>query len=100
MCLPITCKFLEKTKIAEGLGIGGKIHLNAIQNFNSLELEVFVAPLNSTNLQVANKYDVTCYESLEDCLQAKHIDGVIIASPNDCHVHQALTCRKLNSVYN
>jgi len=75
-----------------GLGIGGRIHLDAIPKTKNLKAVACVAPHTDANFNVAKHYSLPLYPSLEECLSCDSVDCIIIASPNDCHLAHATYC--------
>jgi predicted dehydrogenase len=75
-----------------GLGIAGKIHAESVSKSNSAYLQCFVGPINKYNAQCANNYAKPLYGSIAECLEHHDIDGIIIASPNQCHLEHTREC--------
>lgn len=75
-----------------GLGIGGKIHLDAISSSNYFKAVACIGPLSDSNRNVAQHYAVPIYPSIEDCLSFESIECVIIASPNNFHLAHVRFC--------
>lgn len=75
-----------------GLGIGGRIHLDAISKCNKFEAIACIAPHAESNINVAKLYSLPIYPTLEDCLSFNELDCVIIASPNDFHLTHVKYC--------
>lgn len=78
--------------VVVGPGLIGKQHIRLIGESPSCALCAIVAPDHLANHEIARKHDVPLFHSLEECLRAKTVDGVIIASPNEFHAEQAALC--------
>lgn len=83
----------EKLSIAVvGPGLIGTKHIALINQSQTCFLSALVAPDHAHDHDIARKLDVPLYHRLEDLLAARHIDGVIVCSPNVFHVEQARAC--------
>lgn len=81
-----------KTRIAvAGAGYVGRAHIAALQASASCTLSAIVDP-SPRAAEVAAKADVPLYASLDALLEKAQPDGVVIATPNQLHVPQALQC--------
>ena len=78
--------------VVVGPGLMGKKHIQLIHENPNCELLAIIAPESKINLDTAKKNGVSLYTSLELCIANNHIDGVIIASPNEFHAHQGYVC--------
>lgn len=76
-----------------GAGLVGKRHLQAISLANRVTLAGVVEP-SDAGLSIAREYEVPWYRSLTALLDDKKVDGVILATPNQVHVNNALECIK------
>lgn len=77
-----------------GPGLIGRTHARIISDNEECDLAVIVAPDTEENRSVAKKFDVAFYSDFNAALDAEHIDGVIISSPNSFHFSQAMACVK------
>jgi predicted dehydrogenase len=83
---------MNKTRIAiAGAGTIGVAHAAVLQASGSCTLSAYVDPGPSA-VDVADRAGVTLYASLEELLAKDRPDGVILATPNQLHVPQALQC--------
>lgn len=83
---------MSKTRIAvAGAGLIGRSHINVVQASATVELTAVVDPSPQADA-IANAAGVPLYRTLEDLLQQKRPDGVVLATPNQLHVPQALQC--------
>lgn len=78
--------------VVVGPGLIGKQHIRLIGENPRCELCAIVAPDHQANHEIARAQGVPLFHSLDDCLRAKTVDGVIIASPNEFHAEQAAVC--------
>ncbi len=84
---------MEKLSIAVvGPGLIGTKHIALINQSQTCFLSALVAPDHPHDHAIARKLGVPLYHRIEDLLAARHIDGVIICSPNVFHVEQARIC--------
>lgn len=74
-----------------GAGLIGRRHIELILASPACTLAAIVDPAPSTRLQ-AEAAGVPWFAALDDMLAALPVDGVVLASPNDVHVEQALAC--------
>lgn len=77
-----------------GPGLIGKKHIDLVNNNNQTQLRSIVAPNQFDNQSIAKANKVPLYETVEECIKNEYVDGVIIASPNQFHFKQAVTCIK------
>jgi predicted dehydrogenase len=75
-----------------GPGLIGKRHIDLINSHLECELIGVVAPNHPENVEVANRWQVPLFCDLKSMFEVVRVDGVIIASPNNFHVQQALEC--------
>lgn len=75
-----------------GVGLIGQRHVQAIQNCTQATLAAVVDP-SETGSQIAERLGVPYYASLGEMLvSGGGTQGVILATPNQMHVDDALTC--------
>lgn len=83
---------MSKTRIAvAGAGLIGRSHINVVQASATVELTAVVDPSPQADA-IASAAGVPLYRTLEDLLQQKRPDGIVLATPNQLHVPQALQC--------
>ena len=83
---------MTKTRIAvAGAGYIGQAHMGVAQNSTTCELSAIVDP-SPAAVQVAAKAGVPLYKSIEELLAHQRPDGLVLATPNQLHVPQALQC--------
>jgi len=85
----------KKIKIAIiGLGVIGKKHLEAISKVKQAELTAVV----DTNIKVLEHLDenVSFYKTTNELFNREKVDGVIISTPNNSHLKDALDAIKYN----
>ncbi len=75
-----------------GVGLGGQIHMKRIKNSPDFVLDSIVAPDRKCNHEAANNEGVPIYHSLNECIENRHPDGIIIASPNKEHATHTKIC--------
>lgn len=78
--------------VVVGPGLIGKQHIRLINENPRCELCAIVAPDHVVNHEIAKTQGVPLFHSLDDCLRAKTVAGVIISSPNEFHAEQASRC--------
>ncbi len=82
----------NKTRIAvAGAGYIGQAHVGVALNSPSCALSAIVDP-SPAAVAVAAKAGVPLYKTLEELLATNRPDGLILATPNQLHVPQALQC--------
>jgi predicted dehydrogenase len=81
--------------VVVGPGLIGKEHIRRINRNHRCELVAIVAPDHDDNHAVAAAQHVQLFHTLNECLGAMAIDGVIVSSPNEFHAEQAALCIKL-----
>lgn len=80
------------TKIAvAGAGLIGSRHIQAIAMASGVELAGIVDP-SAVGQSLARRYNVKYYQCLTQLLQAGQVQGVILATPNQVHVQNAIEC--------
>ncbi len=83
---------MGKTRLAvAGAGLIGLAHMAVIQRSATCALSAVVDPAPAARA-AAEKAGVPLYTSLDDLLARDRPDGVILATPNQLHVPQALQC--------
>lgn len=74
-----------------GAGLIGRDHIKLIKASERCELAAIVDPAESARA-MADDLDVPLFKSLDDLFQSETPDGVILATPNQLHVQQAIEC--------
>jgi predicted dehydrogenase len=74
-----------------GAGQIGQSHIKVLADSPSCMLSAIVDPSPSA-IEVAAKEGVPLYKTIEELLLANRPDGLILATPNQLHVSQALQC--------
>ena len=83
---------MEKIRIAvAGAGLIGLRHIEEIQKSPSCKLSAIVDP-SPKAADVARQAGVPIYRSLDELFAHDRPDGVVLATPNQLHVEQALEC--------
>lgn len=83
---------MSKTRIAvAGAGYIGQAHMGVALNSTTCALSAIVDP-SPAAVDVAAKAGVPLYTSIEELLARGRPDGLILATPNQLHVPQALQC--------
>ena len=83
---------MAKLKVAvAGAGLIGRVHIRLIEASGECELAAIVDPA-PTAVETARAAGVARYETLRALFAAQHPDGVIVATPNQLHVANALEC--------
>ena len=83
---------MSKTRIAvAGAGLIGRSHINVVQASATVELTAVVDPSPQADA-IARAAGVPLCRTLEDLLQQARPDGIVLATPNQLHVPQALQC--------
>jgi predicted dehydrogenase len=83
---------MTKLRIAvAGAGVIGQAHINVLRNSPTCTLCAIVDP-SPAALALAAQAGVPLYISLAGMLAVDRPDGVILATPNQLHVPQALAC--------
>lgn len=74
-----------------GAGLIGRSHIDCILKNERCELAAIVDPSDSARA-LAQEKDTRFFESLESLLTRSLVDGIILATPNNLHEQQGLTC--------
>jgi predicted dehydrogenase len=83
---------MQKVRIAvAGAGLIGLRHIEETQKSAGCELAAIVDP-SPRAAEVAEKAGVPLYKSLDELFAKAKPDGVVLATPNQLHVGQALEC--------
>jgi predicted dehydrogenase len=81
-----------KLRIAvAGAGLIGKRHVDLIQKSRQCELAAIADPAPAA-VEFARAARVPLFRSLRELLDRSRPDGVVVATPNQLHVEQALEC--------
>src|SRR5918992_431561 len=84
--------FRLPTRIAvAGAGYIGLAHIAALRASRTCSLSAIVDP-SPTARKAADGAEVSLFSSLEQLLRKDRPDGVVLATPNQLHVPQALQC--------
>lgn len=75
-----------------GPGLIGSKHIRLVQANPACRLAAIVAPDNAHNYPKAEAAGVPLYHTIAQMLEKERVDGIIISSPSNFHVEQALTC--------
>jgi len=82
----------KKTRIAvAGAGLIGKRHVDLASRTERAQLAAIVDPAPAAQ-EIAQTYGVPLYASLSELIEKDRPDGVVLATPNQMHVDQALEC--------
>src|SRR2546430_7608734 len=83
---------MHKVRIAvAGAGVIGLRHIEETQKSQSAQLSAIVDP-SPKAAEVARKERVPIYGSLSELIERDRPDGIVLATPNQMHVEQALQC--------
>jgi predicted dehydrogenase len=74
-----------------GAGLIGLRHIEETQRSRSAKLSAIVDP-SVRAADVARKEGVPIYKSLDALIANERPDGIVLATPNQMHVDQALQC--------
>ena len=81
-----------KVRIAvAGAGLIGIRHIQEVVASSNCGLASVIDP-GPKAPDIARKYEVRLFQSLSECFAKDKPDGVVLATPNDLHVEQALEC--------
>jgi predicted dehydrogenase len=84
---------MNKLKISViGVGLGGKIHIKRLKYSAEMHLDSIIAPNRQFNHSVAISEGVPIFHSIEECINKRRPDGIIIASPNQFHFEHTKSC--------
>jgi predicted dehydrogenase len=90
--MPAGAIFMAKTRIAvAGAGYIGLAHMGVAQRSPTCTLSAIVDPAPGAKT-IAAKAGVPLYKSLAELFEKDRPDGVVLATPNQLHVEQALQC--------
>jgi predicted dehydrogenase len=82
----------RKIRIAvAGAGYIGQAHMGVAQGSPSCALSAIVDPAPAAEA-IAARAGVPLYKSLDELFERDRPEGVVLATPNQLHVEQALTC--------
>lgn len=85
-----------KNIIIIGSGLIGKVHAElCINNPNVNFLGFIVSDINKCS-NLRDEFNCLVFETIDDALKVKNIDGVIIASPTNIHMKHWLECLEHN----
>jgi len=76
-----------------GAGMIGRRHIDLVRSSRACSLSAIADPAPAA-LEIARQAGVPLYPAVEDLLAAERLDGVILATPNQLHVQNALDCIK------
>ena len=76
--------------LVSGPGLIGRKHIALVRENPATELAGIVGPLKEQHAAFAADQGVPLYADVESALDASAADGLIIASPNNLHLEQAL----------
>jgi len=83
---------VDRTRIAvAGAGLIGVAHMARAQASPTCALVAVVDPAPAARM-AAERAGVPLYPTLDALFAATKVDGVVLATPNRCHVEQALRC--------
>ncbi|MFK7858411.1 MAG: Gfo/Idh/MocA family protein [Granulosicoccus sp.] len=82
---------MKKRIAVVGAGLIGRRHARAIINSQLASLAALVDP-DPQAASLAGEFDTACFDSLDRLLDAGLSDGIVLSTPNQQHVPQALAC--------
>jgi predicted dehydrogenase len=83
---------MKRLRIAvAGAGLIGRRHIELVLADRNCSLAAIVDPASGAS-EIADKAGVPLFSSLTDLFARERPDGVILATPNQLHVEQGLTC--------
>jgi predicted dehydrogenase len=83
---------MTKIRIAvAGAGMIGQVHIKVLGNNRSCMLSAIVDP-SPAAIDIAVKEGVPIYKTIDELLLMNRPDGLILATPNQLHVSQAMQC--------
>ena len=74
-----------------GAGLIGQRHIEEVEASAAADLAAIVDPMPAAD-EIASKYSVPRYSSLDELFDSDKPDGVILATPNQLHVDGGLEC--------
>jgi predicted dehydrogenase len=87
---------MTKIRIAvAGAGLIGQAHIKVLGGSPSCMLSAIVDP-SFAAIEVAAKAGVPIYKTIDELLLTSRPDGLILATPNQLHISQALQCMEAN----
>ena len=87
---------MSKTRIAvAGAGYIGQAHMGVVLNSTTCTLSAIVDP-SPAAIEVAAKAGVPIYKTINELLLTNRPDGLILATPNQLHISQAMQCMEAN----
>ena len=87
---------MTKIRIAvAGVGLIGQAHIKVLGRSPSCMLSAIVDP-SPAAIEVAAREGVPLYKTIDELLLTNRPDGLILATPNQFHVSQALKCMEAN----
>ena len=78
--------------LLSGVGLIGRKHAQLILRSEKSTLTGLVSPQSKENIEYANELNLPIYSSIKEAISIDKFDAAIIASPNEYHLPQALTC--------
>lgn len=78
-----------------GAGLIGRVHIRSVAAHSGCRLLAIVDPSDAAG-ELAEKLQVPHFVSIEALLASHSPDGIILATPNQLHVSQALLCLNAN----
>lgn len=83
---------VKKVKLAIiGAGLVGKRHAAAIAKSNNADL-IAIADPSADGKSYADKIKIDWFASIDELLQVKKPDGIIVSTPNKLHFEQGMKC--------
>jgi myo-inositol 2-dehydrogenase/D-chiro-inositol 1-dehydrogenase len=64
----------------------GRTHLRALEGNDNVRIVAVAEPVDSLREEAVSNFDVVGYATLDDMVNARDIDGVLIVTPSDSHV--------------
>lgn len=83
---------MKLTKIAVvGAGLIGRRHIESTQKTHNVAVAA-VVDLTEKGKEIAQSHDIPFFNDIEEMIDAVQPDGVIIATPNELHMQNAIPC--------
>ena len=82
--------------MVSGPGLIGKVHARLVQARADCKVACIVSRSSEKSAAFAAELGVPCFTSIEEALEAVHVDAAIISSPNAYHFDQAMACIQKN----